>query len=133
MKIRSPVKRKEFFENKIRLRFRVPITPLRLLFTSLPSSSSARRAGSPVLEPDSPIPLQPNTQKVQCKFTSDIARHFGTPKIVGLKKSQDYNCQCLHGKRNCTCEEATLEINLRIRYHLTDPTRYRAHLGGTEQ
>ena len=33
-KIRHPVKRNEFFENKIRLRFRVPITPLRLLFTS---------------------------------------------------------------------------------------------------
>ena len=31
-KLRPPVKRKEFFENKIWLRFWVPITPLLLLF-----------------------------------------------------------------------------------------------------
>ena len=93
--------------------------PLGTLPTT-PAAARGPRSRSPV-EASLPEPGVPNT--VQLGFVSRLAPQFSS-EIAELRKNSDYSCSCVEGKRNCTCSEAWLEIHLRVRYHLTDPTRF---------
>ena len=92
---------------------------------------STTRGRSPVIEPDSPVPVQEDRNRVQLRFFAGIAPQFQS-EVLELRKSHDYSCQCLNTKSQCTCSEAILDVVLRVRYKLTDPARYQPRLGGNE-
>ena len=95
------------------------------LVEDLPAFPPPRRERSPV------IPDQEDRNKVQLAFQARIAPQFQS-EILELRKSYDYSCACLNSKSRCICSEAVLDVVLRVRYKLTDPSRYQASLGGNE-
>ena len=102
-----------------------PVPPPRdPLVEDLPAFPPPRMERSPV------IPDQDRNQ-VQLAFQARIAPQFQS-EILELRKSYDYSCACLNSKSRCTCSEAVLDVVLRVRYKLTDPSRYQASLGGNE-
>ncbi len=101
------------------------LSPRDPLVEDLPAFPPPRRERNPV------IPDQEDRNKVQLAFSARIAPQFQS-EILELRKSYDYSCACLNSKSRCTCSEAVLDVVLRVRYKLTDPSRYQASLGGNE-
>jgi hypothetical protein len=92
--------------------------------TSLaPVSSPPARCHSPIIEPDtSHIGLEETTKakkQIELGFRVNIAEHLSYKEAARqIDKSYDYTCSCLNRKSLCTCEEAVLEVSLRVKYHL---------------
>jgi hypothetical protein len=86
-----------------------------------PVPSSPARCHSPIIEPDTSHIGQEEATKpkkqIELGFRVNIAEHL-QHKEAGIDKSYDYSCSCLNRKSLCTCEEAVLEVSLRVRYHL---------------
>lgn len=86
-----------------------------------PVPSPPTRCHSPIIEPDTSHIGQEEATKpkkqIELGFRVNIAEHL-QHKEAGIDKSYDYSCSCLNRKSLCTCEEATLEVSLRVRYHL---------------
>ena len=86
-----------------------------------PVPSPPTRCHSPIIEPDTSHIGQEEATKpkkqIELGFRVNIAEHL-QHKEAGIDKSYDYSCSCLNRKSLCTCEEAVLEVSLRVRYHL---------------
>ena len=82
-----------------------------------PPLKPAPRGPSPVLEPGSGVE---RIRRIETKFQFHVNDRFAS-KICFVEKKLEYNCSCQAPKNFCTCSKATLEVNLKLRYRLTDP------------
>jgi hypothetical protein len=94
------------------------------------SPSPPPRVPSPILEPDTSH-IARERRSIALAFRVNINEQF-SHETAGVEKSYDYSCSCLERKSNCTCTEATLEVSLKVKYHLVDRLRHHPELGGTE-
>ena len=94
------------------------------------SPAPPARAASPILEPDTSH-IARERRNIALAFRVNIGEQF-SHETGKIEKSYDYSCSCLERKSNCTCTEATLEVSLKVRYHLIDRLRHHPELGGNE-
>jgi hypothetical protein len=112
---------------------RVP-TPRPAVPTPPRYSPSPPRVPSPILEPDTSHiggEIARERRSIALAFRVNIGEQF-SHETGKIEKSYDYSCSCLNRKSNCTCSEATLEVSLKVRYHLVDRLRHHPEIGGNE-
>ena len=107
-----------------------PTPPPPAALTPPTYSPSPPRVPSPILEPDTSH-IARERRSIALAFRVNINEQF-SHETAGVEKSYDYSCSCLERKSNCTCTEATLEVSLKVKYHLVDRLRHHPELGGTE-
>ena len=108
-----------------------PVLPPRdPLLEDLPAPPPPPRERSPVVPDQEDRNFQ--LLKTELSFQTVLAPQFRIQERLELKKSYDYSCACLQTKSGCICSEAVLDVVIRVKYRVTDPSRYQASLGGNE-
>ena len=95
-----------------------------------PPEIQLTRERSPV--PDQEERAQAQLLKTELAFQTRLAPQFSVKERLELRKSFDYSCACLQTKSECVCSEAVLDVVIRVKYRLTDPSRFQSSLGGNE-
>ena len=106
-------------------------SPRDSLEEDLPAPPPPPRERSPVV-PDQEDRAQAQLLKTELAFQTRLAPQFRVKERLELRKSFDYSCACLQTKSECICSEAVLDVVIRVKYRLTDPSRYQSSLGGNE-